>query len=358
MQRLCALALALLTLFMGLPSAVFALRHEAFGNHAMSGRSDWAPGVIEVVNLQSRVYCQGGDGPQNYYYRGNARALEEALGRFARIKDEFRQVLFLPGPARTHSFDGKPVEFNWQLNVSHGRYRATFKQPHAILRVYIDVPRPRPVDAKMVEKWLNDLDSEAFRTRDRARKELAKLGNDAKPFFRAVLKGKPGLEKRRRIENLLDRLPPGYDVTDFEVPRGLSLVTVDDHLAQNLKKMRDPDSYLSGIAVAELAPLAPYSDKVVPAITSMLDRGKHEWVRRAAALSLAEIGWPARAALPTLKQGLNDPDVNIRKVFQTAAEKLEKAAARPGDAEVLQRKLAIAQDIRELKRSREKFASP
>ncbi len=184
--------------------------------------------------------------------------------------------------------------------------------------------------------------------------ELAKLGNDAKPFLRAALKGQPSLEKRRRVESLLDRLPRGYDVTDFEIPSGLALVTIDDLLAQNLKKMHDPDTYLSGDALEELAPLALYSDRVIPAIMTMLDNGKNEWVRRVAALNLADIGFSARSALPILKEGLHDPDMNIRKVFQMAFEKLDKAASRP--AEETRTMVAIAEDIRELKKPKEKPA--
>jgi ATPase subunit of ABC transporter with duplicated ATPase domains len=107
----------------GKTTTAFALRFEAFGNAAISDHVDTPQGVAGVVNLPSRVYCQTGDGPQNFYYRGQARALEEALGRFATIKDESRQLILLPGPAGTHSFDGKPVEFDWQLTLSRGRYR-------------------------------------------------------------------------------------------------------------------------------------------------------------------------------------------------------------------------------------------
>jgi hypothetical protein len=329
-----------------------ALRFEGFGNQPMSGHPDCDQALLAVINLPSRVYYQGGDGPQNYFYRGgDARALQEALGQFARIKDEARQLILLPGPAQTHSFGGKPVDFDWQLNLSSGRGRDNFEQP--ILRVYVSLQKPRPLDAKMVQKWLGDLDSESFRPRDKATQELAKLGNDAKPFFRSALKGQPNLEKRRRIENLLARLPSGYDVTDFEIPTGVILVTVDELLAQNLKKVHDPDAY-RGIALEELAPLAPYSDKVIPALTSMLDKSENEWVRRVAALNLANIGFTARSALPILKEGLDDPDMNIRKVFRTVIEKLEKATETPGQANETRTKLAIADDIRELKKAREK----
>src|SRR2546427_5684833 len=103
-------ALALFALFLGLPTTALALRFEAFGNAAISDHGDVPQGVAGVVDLPSRVYCQTGDGPHNFYYRGHARALEEALGRFASIKDQSRQLILLPGPAKTHSFDGKPVE--------------------------------------------------------------------------------------------------------------------------------------------------------------------------------------------------------------------------------------------------------
>ncbi len=157
--------LALFGLVLALPTTAFALRREAFGNAAISDLGDIPQGVAGVVILPSRVYCQTGDGPQNFYYRGDARALEEALGRFASVKGESHQLIVLPGPAQTHSFDGKPVEFDWQFTLSRGRYRALFKRDDAVLRVYVNLQKPRPLDAQTVEKWLSDLDSETFAPR-------------------------------------------------------------------------------------------------------------------------------------------------------------------------------------------------
>jgi hypothetical protein len=67
----------------------------------------------------------------------------------------------------------------------------------------------RPVaaaDPKGVAKLLADLDSDEFETRDKAARELEKLGDAAEPHLREALKGKPSAEVRRTAELLLERL--------------------------------------------------------------------------------------------------------------------------------------------------------
>jgi hypothetical protein len=346
-------ALALVALLLGFPSVALALREESFGNEPMAAVPGWPQGLLEVVNLRSRVYFLGGDGPNICYFRGTAKDLQRALEKFARIKEGKCPLFLVPGPAQTHSFDGRSIVFNWQVHLGIGAYRATSMKHLPVLRVYVDVPAPRPltVDSQIVQRWLAELDSDSFLTRDRARQQLARLGNDAKPLYRAALKGQISLEKRRRLEGLLNALPAGYDVSDFEVPAGMTFLTVDDLLAQNLKKLLDPNTFEEG-TLEELAGLEPHSDKVVPGLTSFLDRGKGQWLRCGAALALAEVGFRARAALPVLKEGRNDPDPSIRKHFQMAIDKLQQCREGPAQLARLQ-KLAIAQDLRELKKRRE-----
>jgi hypothetical protein len=348
-------ALVILAVFalLGIPSVALALREELFGNEPLGAVPGWPPGLREVVNLRSRVYFLGGDGPNICYFRGSAKDLQEALDKFARIQEGKCPLYLVPGPAQTHSFGGRTIAFNWQLYLGVGAYRTRSTKQLPVLRVYVDIPGPRPlkVDPETVQRWLAELDSDSFQTRDRARQELARLGNDAKPLYRAALKGAMTLEKRRRLEGLLSALPARYDVSDFEVPAGMTFLTVDDLLAQNLKKLPDPNTFEEGTLDA-LAALEPYSDKIVPALASFLDRHKSEWLRHGAARALAEIGFRARTALPVLKEGHTDPDLNIRKTFQMAIDKVEQSRDGPAELARLQ-KLAIAQNLRELKKRRE-----
>jgi hypothetical protein len=63
---------------------------------------------------------------------------------------------------------------------------------------------PAP-DARQVAEWVADLDSDEFAVRDRAGRELEKIGELAGPALRRALAGRPPLGMRRRIEDLLQR---------------------------------------------------------------------------------------------------------------------------------------------------------
>jgi hypothetical protein len=56
-----------------------------------------------------------------------------------------------------------------------------------------------------VRKLLIVLDSEEFAVRERARKALEGLGEEAEPLFRGALAGKPSAEVRKSLEELLSQ---------------------------------------------------------------------------------------------------------------------------------------------------------
>jgi hypothetical protein len=340
---------ALVTLFLALPATAFAMGMETVGNAPAVKQPDWADGVVDVVNLKSRVYSQWVNGNENFFYRGNAQALNEALRKYAAVKDDVRQLILLPGAGKAQSFDRKVVEFDWELHVPSGIYKAVAKRTHAVMTVYVNATKPRArLERKMIEKWLGDLNSDRFQTREKASQELQKLGHDAKPFLREALKTRPAPEVRRRIEGLLEKVRD-FDVGDLEIPKGITVISVDDLLAVHLKGLKDTDSTVCGMAIQDLSGLASYSDKVVPALTGMLEKDKKEWVRRVAAACLASIGVKARSAVPVLKQGLGDPDANIRNAFKTAIDQIKDAKDTRGQDDEVKRKLMVLKEINAFK---------
>jgi hypothetical protein len=317
----------------------------------MSDKADWADGVLEVVNLQSRVYSQWVNGNENFFYRGDARALNEAIKQFAAVKDDGRRLILLPGTGRTHSFESKPVAFDWQLHVPSGIYKAVSKRTHVEITVYINAKKPRETTARQtVENWLTNLSDEQFETRDKATQELEKMGNNAKPYLRAALKGQPAAEARRRIEGLLAKLRH-VDVTDLEIPKGVTIVGVDDLLAQSMRGLKDADSTVRGMALQDLSGFSAYSDKVVPTLIEMLGKDQNEWVRRVAAGCLSHEGLRPKSAIPALKAGLDDPDANIRNAFQAALDVIEKAKEKAETDEELKKKQSILEEIMEFKKA-------
>ena len=62
--------------------------------------------------------------------------------------------------------------------------------------------RPAEMDANRVTALLAALDGDDFGEREKASRELAKLGDLAGPAVRQALAGKPSPEARRRLEQL------------------------------------------------------------------------------------------------------------------------------------------------------------
>ena len=66
--------------------------------------------------------------------------------------------------------------------------------------------RPAPdSDPKHLARLIADLDDEHFAVREKAVRELEKLGPLARPALRLALTGQPSAEVRRRIESILEK---------------------------------------------------------------------------------------------------------------------------------------------------------
>jgi hypothetical protein len=105
------------------------------------------------------------------------------------------------------------AESHWMQPVLAAQTLAEFpEQAIALVREHVRpaVP-PDPKKRAEAARWVKDLDSNEFDVRQKASEELEKLGKDAVPTLREQLQGKPPIEVRQRVEQLLEKLdlPPG-----------------------------------------------------------------------------------------------------------------------------------------------------
>jgi HEAT repeat protein len=336
-------------ILLAIPCAVLAQGEEIVGNAPLPAQPKWSAGVINVVNLKSRIYW---DGYEDFFFRGNDSDVNEALARYAEIKQEVHEVILLPGNGRSEQFSCNKFDYDWQLHVPTGIYRAVNKQKTTTLTVYVNQPRGTPPkDRKQIDEWVRQLDHDEFAVREKAAKELAKRGNDLKPIYKQVLKsGQLQAEGQRQVESLLGKLA-GIDVGCLEIPKELRLVEAEELIAANLKKLENTDSRTRGYAVRALVRLARCSNKVVPALAETLKKDKNSYVRRCAAGGLSTMGSLAAPALEVIKAGQTDDDESIRAACNWAKAAIEKDTA--SWEEESKRFQAILKDIHQLKLGRE-----
>jgi WD40 repeat protein len=85
----------------------------------------------------------------------------------------------------------------------------------------------RAPDPQLLARLLADLDSERFEVREKAAEQIETVGELAKPALQKALAGKPSLEVRRRVEQLLLHIEP---VHSPEQRRTLRAIEVLEHI--------------------------------------------------------------------------------------------------------------------------------
>jgi hypothetical protein len=82
--------------------------------------------------------------------------------------------------------------------------------PKGAVALLVEHVKPVPAsDAKQVGRWVAELEADSFDVRTKAARELARLGELARPALEEALKNRPSVELRRRAEELLGRLTSG-----------------------------------------------------------------------------------------------------------------------------------------------------
>lgn len=174
------------------PQSVLALGRETFGNKPVFAQQDWPQGLLDSINLKSRVYAYWVNGNESFFFRGKTEQLNEALSRYARVRQDPLEIVFRPERGLTRTFDGTPVACDWELKAPGGTYlhhvagekgtKVYFKKPTLIVFAggrNIEIPEIRiPSNVRVVgpddllERYLDGLKSTNNEVRATAGREL------------------------------------------------------------------------------------------------------------------------------------------------------------------------------------------
>ncbi|MCR9229800.1 MAG: HEAT repeat domain-containing protein [bacterium] len=263
----CLLLLSCLT------GPVWALGMEDFGNKPLNAANftDW-PGIMPVVNDTHRVYHTWVNGNEHCYYRGDTKALNAALKRFAATPEKVHEVILLPGPAEIRSFrKEKSVTYNWSLHLVGGIAKAMlektqengFWSKYPVLTVYV---------------------GETIR---------------------------------------LDQL---------KIPAGCKVLQLADLEKRYLQGLSSSDPTVQGMSLGSLAMLNPYSERNLKAIAKLLDESNSR-IQIHTVRMLAEFGRLAKPVLPALQAALKTEDGQLRTQLEETIQAIEAAPDRAAEAQ-------------------------
>ena len=121
----------------GLPAVAFGFATEDKGNAPFleANYGEWkGTGIMPVANHESRVYHTWVNGNEHFYYRGDTKALNDALRKFAASEADVREVIIRPGPSERTTFNKVRVPYDWHLHIQGGISRHHVSREKGFIR--------------------------------------------------------------------------------------------------------------------------------------------------------------------------------------------------------------------------------
>jgi hypothetical protein len=321
--------LAGLVLALACPTATFGLATEQFGNGPITMGLGLDATVTKAVNVDSRVYWYEVNGNPTFFFKGGSKELNLAIRHFAAIPAEKKEIILLAGPGLTHSLGRKEVPFDWCLHVPGGIHfdgDSEVADTRATLTIHITDPLPAaPSDPAKVKKWIADLNSDEFKVRDEASRQIEALGPSAAGLLREALKGKPSAEARDRLDRLLEKASPTIRLDVLELSADISVVSLETLLKRARKELTNSDHMARGVAIGSLTHRRASPEEILPDLEKFIKDEKHEYPLRCAISSASYLGTVAKPLIPILRERMNTTDENVINVCKYTIDAIEKA---------------------------------
>ncbi|HEX3147938.1 MAG TPA: hypothetical protein VHR66_07625 [Gemmataceae bacterium] len=336
-----------------MPAAVHALATEQLGNEPIKDGWGFSSQLLAAVNIEERVYWYEVNGNPTFFFKGSAKALNQAIRRFVDIPADRREIILLPGPGGTHTLGGKPVACDWSLHVPMGDFGVA--DTRATLTIYVNalVPAP-PKNMEQVKKWIDQLNSDDFKTRELAAKELTAIGRPVAASLRRAMNETKAAETRDRLERVLAGMSGAIAIDILEIPTSTPVVDLQILLERTRKELANTNPDVRGHAATSLSrrPITP--EDVLPDLEKLLKTERHEYPLRCAISSASRLGAAGKPLLPILQELQKSKDENVVNAAKYAVDAIEKAKPVAIDKTEHETQVSMRKEIREFAQERDK----
>jgi hypothetical protein len=267
---------------------------EVLGNEPVTEGLEWPIGVFALANLESRVLHRSKSSgmveakDDEFFYRGSAHELNDALALFAQVESERLEVVLLPGSPEEALWietDVKTVPYDWKLHVP-GTYRRQAAEREEATQVYAGWP------------------------------------------------------------NMTVHTGGWVALDEIEIPAGVTVLGPADLTTRYVEGLASDDRNVRWQAATYLQRVAPYADSALPPLLGALG-DEDLYVRCAAADSLSRFGPEAAAALPKIREMLaaDDLDPGPRRTLSEALRRIEESSDEGEDGKRLAAQAALIEEF-------------
>lgn len=313
-----------------IPAFAWGLATEQFGNGPMNQSFGLAPDVVEIANMDSRVYWYEVNSNPTFYYKGDAKELRKMIAKFVALNHDRKEIILLAGPGETTTLSReKKIPFDWSFHVPHGfnfRGPSEVADTRATLTIYLPAPQGKAPDKpEELAKWIAELNEDNFKKRANAEKHIEALGTAAVPAIRKALTAEPSVEAKSRLERLYDRAGQTLSVAVLDIPSSMTVIGYETLLKRCQTEMKNKAADVRGYAISSL-PTEHMTPKETLAIyEQVLKSEKDTYPLLCAIGSAGRMGPAAKSLLPKLQELMKSEDKNIRSTCEGAIKSIEKA---------------------------------
>lgn len=312
-----------------IPAIASALATEQIGNGPINQSFGLAPDVMDIANMDSRVYWYEVNANPTFYFKGDAKELRKALAKFAALKHERKEIILFAGHGKTRTLSrDQEIPFGWSFHVPNGfsfRGKSEVDDNRATLTIHLPALRGKPPEKpEELAKWIADLSNDQFKTRAQAEKNIEDLGVAALPAIQKALEAKPSAEAVSRLERLRDRAGQNLSVGILDIPPGIPVIGYEALLKRSQTEIENKSPEVRAYAISTIPAEQTTTEELLAFYEKVLAKEQENYPILCALGGISRMESKAKSLKPLIEKLQKSEDKNVRNASEAAIKSIEK----------------------------------